>query len=258
MPSLDDGGRHETSGFCHWQAWLLPAERLPLSATRGDAELTDTSRKPAARAEAAEDLSTGSGAPLANERTLEQALGLQVRSLRRDLDLTVSDVASAAGISVGMLSKIENGLISPSLATLQSIATVLNVPISTLFSSFEEKRDCSFVPAGQGVHIERRGTKVGHQYELLGHALGGEVAVEPYLITLSEEAVPYTGFRHAGVEFIHMLTGEVVYRHGDRAYHLRPGDSLLFDSAATHGPEELVVRPMTYLSIIIYPREPER
>lgn len=202
-----------------------------------------------------EDLRTGSGAPAAVERTLEQALGLQVRTVRRGLDLTVSDLASAAGISVGMLSKIENGLISPSLGTLQAISNVLNVPLSTLFASFEEKRDCSFVPAGQGVHIERRGTKVGHQYELLGHALGGEVAVEPYLITLSEEAVPYTGFRHAGVEFIHMLSGEVIYRHGDRVYHLRPGDSLLFDSGANHGPEELLVRPMTYLSIIIYPRE---
>ncbi len=49
-----------------------------------------------------------------------------------------------------------------------------------------------------------------------------------------------------------MLTGEVIYRHADRTYHLKPGDSLLFDSAAMHGPETLVVRPMTYLSIIIY------
>lgn len=227
--------------------------------------MTQAPRKPAARPASgtkpeidAGDLATGSGAPIANESTLEQALGLQVRTIRRELDLTVSDLASAASISVGMLSKIENGLISPSLSTLQAISNALNVPISTLFSSFEEKRDCSYVPAGQGVHIERRGTKVGHQYELLGHALGGEVAVEPYLITLSEEAVPYTGFRHAGVEFIHMLTGEVNYRHGDRTYHLKPGDSLLFDSAATHGPEELLVQPMTYLSIIMYPRSPER
>lgn len=204
----------------------------------------------------AEELATGSGAPQARERTLEQALGHQVRARRHELDLTVADLASAAGISVGTLSKIENGLISPSLATLQAISGVLNVPISSLFTTFEEKRDCSFVPAGGGVRIERRGTKVGHQYELLGHALGGEVAVEPYLITLSEEAVPYTGFRHAGVEFIHMLSGEVMYRHGERSYHLKPGDSLLFDSAASHGPEELIVRPMTYLSIIIYPREP--
>lgn len=214
-------------------------------------------RKDAKTADAAADeLRTGSGAPAAAARTLEQALGQRIRAIRHDLDLTVSDLAGAAAISVGMLSKIENGLISPSLATLQAITGALNVPISSLFSVFEEKRDCSYVPAGQGVHIERRGTKVGHLYELLGHALGGEIAVEPYLITLSEEAVPYTGFRHAGVEFIYMLSGEVIYRHGDRTYHLRPGDSLLFDSAATHGPEELIVRPMTYLSIIIFSRLP--
>jgi hypothetical protein len=36
---------------------------------------------------------------------------------------------------------------------------------------------------------------------------------------------------------------------------LRPGDALLFDSAAPHGPEKLVIQPMTYLSIITYARE---
>lgn len=209
---------------------------------------------PADSGDAAEYI-TGSGAPAARAGTLEDALGVQVRSLRRQLDLTVSDLAGAAGISVGMLSKIENGQISPSLATLQAISKALNVPITTLFSAFEERRDCSFVRSGQGVVIERRGTKVGHQYELLGHGLGGDIVVEPYLITLTEEAVPYTEFRHAGVEFIYMLSGEVMYRHADRAYHLRPGDSLMFDSGAAHGPEELIVRPMTYLSVIVYARD---
>ena len=78
--------------------------------------------------------------------------------------------------------------------------------------------------------------------------------VEPYLITLTKEAKPYTLFQHAGVEFIYMLTGKVLYRHADKAYPLAPGDALFFDSAALHGPEELTELPMTYLSIIIYPR----
>lgn len=179
---------------------------------------------------------------------------MQVRALRRRADLTVAELAGEAGISTGMLSKIENGQISPSLATLQSLSKALNVPITQLFATFEERRDCSFVRAGQGVIIERRGTKVGHRYSLLGHGLGGPVVVEPYLITLHDEAQPYTGFHHAGTEFIYMLTGEVVYRHGDQTYHLRPGDALMFDSAALHGPERLITKPMTYLSIIVYPR----
>ena len=87
-----------------------------------------------------------------------------------------------------------------------------------------------------GVSIERRGTKAGHRYDLLGHSLGGAIGVEPFLITLAADAVPYTHFRHAGVEFIYMLSGKVSYRHGDRKYVMEPGDALLFDSAARHGP----------------------
>jgi transcriptional regulator with XRE-family HTH domain len=207
-------------------------------------------------AEAAKSFATGSNAAASPELTLEQAIGAQIRGLRRRVELTVVDLAHAAGISAGMMSKIENGQISPSLGTLQAVAASLNVPLTQLFASFEEKRDCSYVKGGQGVLIERRGTKVGHQYSLLGHAIGGAVVVEPYLITLHEDAVPYTGFRHAGTEFIYMLSGEVLYRHGEQIYHLQPGDALLFDSAAPHGPERLIGKPMTYLSIIVYPRDP--
>ena len=42
--------------------------------------------------------------------------------------------------------------------------------------------------------------------------LRGDVTVEPYLITLRENAAPHTGFRHSGVEFIYMLKGDVTYR----------------------------------------------
>jgi transcriptional regulator with XRE-family HTH domain len=207
-------------------------------------------------ADAADDLTTGSGAPQEQERTLERAIGTHIRDLRQRFHLSVAHLAAAASISPGMMSKIENGQISPSLSTLQALAQALNVPITNLFSAFEEKRDCSFVKAGQGVGIERRGTKVGHVYQLLGHALGGDITMEPYLITLKEDAVSYTGFRHAGTELIYMISGKVVYRHGDQTYPLEPGDALMFDSAAQHGPEILVERPATYLSIIVYRAAP--
>jgi DNA-binding XRE family transcriptional regulator/uncharacterized cupin superfamily protein len=200
-----------------------------------------------------DDLKTGSSAPSEATMSLEAHIGAEVRRLRKTIDLTVAELGAAADISTGMLSKIENGTISPSLATLEALAKALNVPISSLFAGTEERRDCSFVKAGTGVRIERRGTKAGHLYDLLGHSLAGEIGVEPYLITLSENAVPYTNFRHAGVEFLYMLTGKVRYRHADSTYLMEPGDALFFDAAARHGPEELVELPMTYLSIIIYP-----
>ena len=207
-------------------------------------------------AEPAEPLATLSNAPPEPDRDLEKALGQQVRKLRRDRELSVADLAAAARISVGMLSKIENGQISPSLSTIRALADALATPLTSLFASFEEKRDCSYVPKGKGVVIERRGSKAGHVYELLGAVLGGDIVVEPYLITLKSDAEAYTGFRHAGIELIYMLSGEVVYRHAESTFRLAPGDALLFDSAGLHGPETLVTVPMTYLSIIIYPRAP--
>ena len=162
--------------------------------------------------------------------------------------------ASTARLSPGMLSKIENGLTSPSLATLKSLSRALNVPVTSFFRKYEEERDASFVKAGEGLIIERRGSRAGHQYQLLGHTIGKQVFVEPYLISLTEESDVFPLFQHAGVEFIHMLTGKVTYRHGNRTYRLEPGDSLFFDADAPHGPEELLKLPIRFLSIIIEPR----
>jgi transcriptional regulator with XRE-family HTH domain len=212
------------------------------------------SRVPQGDADEAAASQTVSNAPPPGARILERALGKQIRKVRRDLDLSIADLAGAAGISTGMMSKIENGQISPSLATLQSLSAALSVSLSSLFASFEDRQDCSYVPAGQGVTIERRGSKVGHVYQLLGHVMGGgDLAVEPYLITLREKSTPFTGFHHSGLEFIYMIEGEVSYRHGSALYHLRPGDALLFDSTALHGPEEILTEVTRYLSIIIYP-----
>jgi transcriptional regulator with XRE-family HTH domain len=212
------------------------------------------SRRPSTRRTA--ELATGSLAPTdLHPRSVEEEIGIAVRRLRKGHDLTVSELGAAAGISAGMLSKIENGTISPSLSTIGALAKALNVPIASLFAESDERRDCSFVKAGQGLRIERRGTKAGHLYDLLGHSLAGNIGVEPFLITLRRDAQPYTNFRHAGVEFLYMLSGKVRYRHADRTYLLEPGDALFFDAAARHGPEQLVEAPMEYLSIIIYPRQ---
>lgn len=182
------------------------------------------------------------------------AIGMEIRTLRHKLELTGPELAMQAKISTGLLSKIENGKIEASLETLEALARALNVPITMLLANYSEKRDCSFVPSSGRELISGRGIRVGHQYQLLGHAGPGKISVEPYFITLSEEAQPYTRFRHAGMEFIHILTGRLVYRIADKTHALAPGDSLLFDATDLHGPEELTDPPISFLSVIIYDR----
>ncbi|MBM3571527.1 MAG: helix-turn-helix domain-containing protein [Alphaproteobacteria bacterium] len=184
------------------------------------------------------------------DNELEAAIGRQVREYRLKLDKTVAEVAKLAELSVGMLSKIENGMTSPSLATLRALSRALNVPVTSLFRKFEEQRDATFVMAGKGLVIERRGTRVGHQYQLLGHSGRNRVSVEPYLVTLTQKSEVFPLFQHPGVEFLYILEGEVIYRHGNRTYKMGPGDSLFFDSEAPHGPEELLQLPVRMLSVI--------
>lgn len=214
-------------------------------AARRDSARTSESHPP---------LASISQAPASSPHTLEISIGRKVRMLRQRLQITATELAVEAGLSAGMLSKIENGATSASLATLQALARALNAPLTSFFADFEERRDCSFVRRGGGLPIERRGTKAGHHYTLLGHSLSGDISVEPYLIVLDDDAVSYPLFQHEGVEFIYVLSGRMVYRHDDKLYPMSAGDSLFFDASAPHGPEELVQRPIRLLSIITHLR----
>ncbi len=189
------------------------------------------------------------------DNRLEVAIGGEVRQFRRQQDMTVAELAKSAGVSTGMLSKIENGITSPSLSTLQSLSKALQVPVTAFFRRFEDAREATFVKAGEGLKIERRGTRAGHQYELLGHSVGKNVAAEPYLITLTEESDVFPLFQHGGIEFIYMLEGEVSYRHGENTYPLTPGDSLFFDADVPHGPDALTKLPIRFISVISYQRQ---
>jgi len=185
-------------------------------------------------------------------RPLEEYVGYEIRAHRKRQGMTMAELSAAADVSQGMLSKIENGQTSPSLSTLGALANALSVPISALFTPIEATRAVSFVPSGAGEAIDRRGSRSGHLYQLLGQGIGGEVGMEPYLITLSGESESYDHFRHDGAEFIHMLSGRLVYRHGDQEFTMGPGDSLFFDAGALHGPKQLLELPAVYLSIIGY------
>ena len=69
------------------------------------------------------------------ENKLEHAIGREVRSFRKTLGMTGTELARTADLSLGMLSKIENGQTSPSLSTLESLSVALNVPVTAFFDA---------------------------------------------------------------------------------------------------------------------------
>ena len=187
--------------------------------------------------------------------SLEASVGAAIRELRQKHGLTIALVAERAGLSPGMVSKIETGQTSAATDTLARIARALGVSMSVLFSKYDAAGGgAQFVKQGQGMEVVRRGTKEGHTYHLLAYDPGPVKLFEPFLITMDDDSQRYPIFQHPGTEFLYMLEGQLEYRCGADIYLLEPGDSLSFPGDLPHGPERLARCPIKFLSVIVYPR----
>jgi transcriptional regulator with XRE-family HTH domain len=185
-------------------------------------------------------------------------LGRTARRLRESQDLTLADVGRRANISSGMLSRLETGRVSPSLETIVALAQALGVTPSMLMQRIgADDGGAQLIRAGEGLETVRSGTRRGHTYHLLAAQRGPRKIFEPFLVTFNDKSEVFPGFQHPGIEFIHMLTGIIHYRHGRHTYVLRPGDTLTFRGDVAHGPERLEKMPIRLLSLIIYANEEE-
>ncbi len=209
-------------------------------ATPAPARPVETSARPA---DPSEEMDSGK---------LGWVIANHVRSRRLEIGLNVGQLADRSGISKGMLSKIENAQTSPSLSTLERLASALDMPVTSMFRGLAEERDAVFVKAGSGPEIVRQGTRSGHSYELLGSLRGPYKRIEPLLVSLTETAEVFPQFQHGGIEMLYMLTGVMDYYYGKQVYRMEPGDTLQFEGDIPHGPTLLVKVPIEFLSITVY------
>jgi transcriptional regulator with XRE-family HTH domain len=190
--------------------------------------------------------------------SLEESVGAAIRELRQRHGLTIAQVSERAGISRGMLSKIETGQASAGMDTLARIARALGMSMSMLFSKYDASSSTAqHIKRGMGMEVVRRGTSSGHTYHLLAYDQGPTKLFEPFLITMEDDTQRYPTFQHPGTEFLYMLEGELEYRCGNESYLLEPGDALTFQGEIPHGPTRLVRCPIKFLSVTVYPRSQE-
>ena len=184
-------------------------------------------------------------------RMLGATIAKRVRQYRQDLGLSITQLAERAGMSKGMLSKIESVQTSPSLATLASLAAALEVPVTALFRGMEEEHDAIFVSAGRGIDIEHQAEDrpAGHRSQLLGTMRGPDRLLEPILVTLTKPTEVFPLYQHTGIEIIYMLEGRMEYGTGTARYLLGPGDALQFEGEVPHGPAGLLDLPVRFLSV---------
>ena len=196
--------------------------------------------------------------PESQGKALDRFLGHTIHYLRVQNGLTLAEVSEKAGISKGMLSKIENGLSSTSLETLELLANALGVTLARLFQGYNlPSSTVQFVKKGYGMEVVRKGTRSGHTYHLLAYDQGPQKLFEPFLISLEDPGEEFPSFEHPGTEFIHMLEGIMDYRVGDEVFTLEAGDSLTFRGEIPHKPEKQSQHPIRFLSMIHYDKPGE-
>lgn len=181
--------------------------------------------------------------------SLEAVIAEQVRRSRVAAGMSAAELAARTGLSKAMISKIESAATSCSLTTLSRLAEGLSMPVTALFRGADSDRDASFTKAGEGSVSIRSGSQHGHEYRVLGALKDVPDSLEPTLVTLTDKSDVFPLFQHPGTEFLHVLSGRMIYGHGSFEYDMSAGDSLLLDGEGPHGPLELLEVPVVFLAV---------
>jgi transcriptional regulator with XRE-family HTH domain len=151
-------------------------------------------------------------------------VGSRLRTFRHDRGLSLRALAALCEVSPNTISLIERGITSPSVSTLQRLATALGTPITDFFIETEEPAQVILTPADK----RPRAGSASVVLESLGSGLEDQLC-EPYVVTMKAGAS--SGDRlmaHPGQELAYCLEGELDYEIDGDHYHLKPGDALLF------------------------------
>ena len=181
---------------------------------------------------------------------IDLAIGSALRDLREDRGLTARQLAEHANISAAMISRIENGQVSPSISTLNALSKALDVPLVSLFrETASNHTDFTHVKKGEGIKSTRIADEHTHEFLNLAFHTRRDLQFEALLVTLvRQDASPPVYIGH-GVVFIHAVEGEAVYRYGQTDITLKAGDSLSLDSELRHGFKEVLTDVFKFLTV---------
>ena len=156
-------------------------------------------------------------------------VGQCIRELRTSKGLSLRALAELSRLSTNAISLIERGDNSPTVTSLHSLATALDVPITAFF---EQQGD------GQVIHLKknRRPTSetAGVKMENLGSGLPNQ-QIEPFLMTIEPgDSSTSSQITHSGEELVYVLKGTLICMIKEQEYRLEEGDSLLFLASQPH------------------------
>jgi len=155
-------------------------------------------------------------------------IGSRLRAARLGKGLTLGNVAAAAGLTEGFVSKLERDQVSPSVASLVAVCEALGLRVGELF----EPPVSSIVRAGEGALINFGGQKV-REY-LLSPGSQNYIEVLQSIIEPGGTGGDELYSLDCEIEFVFVTKGEFEVRLGPESFVLQQGDSITFKGREPH------------------------
>ncbi len=184
-------------------------------------------------------------------------IGEKIKAIRQNKGLSMQQLAEKAGLAKALISQIENGQVSPPIATLLKVANSLNTDISLLFQEEASDAKTVVVRSDERLVSPRRQVKgkahLGYNYEALAYTKTSK-HMEPFLVTFeAKDAEDVIQFTHEGEECAFVLEGSLEFSSPDEKVVLKPGDCIYFESEQLHGFRALDGKPAKAL-VTVYHR----
>ena len=158
----------------------------------------------------------------------ENTLGERLRLRRKELKLSMKEVAISSGLSIGFISQVERGLTSPSLTSLTAIANFLRSDVTNFLSQPKSKSSITRNEERDVYTINKNGL----QYERLSDSFPGHTLNSVIIHEMPGHKTE--SISHEGEEFFFILEGAITIYIDGVVNILEAGDSLHFDSSRSH------------------------
>lgn len=180
----------------------------------------------------------------------DEGLGRSIRATREKKGLSLRELARQVDVSPSLISQIERGRAMPSVGTLFSIANILELNLGDMFNNTAVEQELlndrplsmnALQPEGTAGPVQRRHNRkkiklhTGVVWERLTPAADDQVEFLHVTYDVGgascEDGVL---FRHGGMEYGYILSGQLGIQIGFDEYVLGPGDSLCFSAQTPH------------------------
>lgn len=161
-------------------------------------------------------------------------LASRIKVARKQQGLTLEQVSVRSGLAKGLLSKVENFRVTPSLPSLIKISKALGLSLDSLFEGLDEENPTPVVVRkGEGRLVERNPENSSIRYFDLAHQRSDR-RMDPFELEIPPHGGRNEPLPHEGEEFLIVLEGAISLCIDDQAYELGTGDSAFFDAEVPH------------------------